>query len=128
MAVVSVAGWLIVIPFFMSPVVGGVRPAPARRCHPEVSLNDLSQYLPMLSSDRLACQVVEHVCGELVTGIGGTGLALQERPQLLEVPGDGSTLPSRLMSLLTLLTDLGGGDLLAARSKVVERLDLLVGR
>ena len=89
MAVVSVADWFIVIPFFTSSVVGGVRPAPIRRCHPEVSLNDLSQYLPMLSSDLLACQVVEHVCGELVTGIGGTGLALQERPQLL----DGSWRP-----------------------------------
>ena len=128
MAVVSVAGWLIVIPFFMSPVVGGVRPAPRSSVSPRGFAERLIPVLAHVVVRSLARQVVEHVCGELVTGIGGTGLAFQERPQLLEVPGDGSTLPSCLMSLLTLLTDLGGSDLLAARSKVVERLDLLVGR
>src|SRR5271166_5967254 len=128
MAVVSVAGWLIVIPFFMFPVVGGARPAPRSAVSPRGFAERLIPVLAHVLVRSLARQVVEHVCGELVSGIGGTCLPLQERPQLLEVPGNRTTLPSRLMSLLTLLTDLGGCDLLAARSKVVERLDLLVGR
>src|SRR5271165_2874227 len=128
MAVVSVAGWLIVIPFFMFPVVGGVRPAPRFSVSPSGFAERLIPVLAHVVVRSLACEVVEHVCSELVSGVGGTGLPLQKRPELLDGPGDGSTLPSCLMSLLTLLTDLGGGDLLAARSKVVERLDLLVGR
>ena len=128
MAVVSVAGWLIVDTLLHVSGCGGVRPAPRSSVSPRGFAERLIPVLAHVVVRSLARQVVEQVCGELVTGVGGTGLAFQERPQLLEVPGDGSTLPSRLMSLLTLLPDLGGGDLLAARSQVVERLDLLVGR
>ena len=35
MAVVSVAGWLIVIPVFISPHMGAFVPPPIRWCHPE---------------------------------------------------------------------------------------------
>src|SRR5208337_3155096 len=108
--------------------VGGVRPAPRSSVSPRGFAERLIPVLAHVVVRSLACEVVEHVCGEFVSGIGGTCLPLQERPHLLEVPGDGSTLTGRLVSLLTFLSHLGGGDLLAARSKVVERLDLLVGR
>src|SRR5271157_4721677 len=100
MPVVSVADWLISVPLFMSPVVGGVRPAPRSAVSPRGFAERLIPVLAHVVVRSLARQVVEHVCGELVTGVGGTGLAFQERPQLLDVPGDRSTLPSRLMSLL----------------------------
>lgn len=77
----------------------------------------------------LAGEVVEQTGGESAAGVGWAGPALQERPDLLERPGDGSALAGRLVGLPPPGSHAGGGDLLAVACERIEDLDpLVVGR
>src|SRR5579883_606274 len=74
-----------------------------------------------------ARQVVEQAGCESVAGICWAGLLFEEPLQVLQAPGDGAARALGFMSLLPLLANLAGGDLLSALGQRVEHGDLLIG-